>query len=160
MWQQHDILHGLQFVRHVRLVGEHVEACRENGAGFQRRDQRRLVDDGAARDVDQDAARTERLQHVGIDHLGGGGAAGHDHDQRVHRLSPFPSGRDSACRTRPTTGCASDRTPARARPQAGARSPGRCGPCRRSRSCGRAASRRSTDSSGSATGRSADSGRP
>ena len=33
-----------------------------------------------------DAARPERLQHVGIDHLGGSGAAGHDHDQRIDRL--------------------------------------------------------------------------
>ena len=70
-------------------LAKHVEPGRENGAGFQRRDQRRLVDDGAARDVDQHAARAERLQHVGIDHLCGGGAAGHDDDQRVHRLRHF-----------------------------------------------------------------------
>ena len=76
----------LQFVRHAGLGGEHVEAGGEDSAGFQRRDQRRLVDHRAARDVDDDAARAERLQHVGIDHLRGGGAAGHDHDQRIDVL--------------------------------------------------------------------------
>ena len=34
---------------------------------FKRRDQRRLVDDDAAADVDQDAVRPERLQHRGVD---------------------------------------------------------------------------------------------
>ena len=47
---------------------------------------RRLVDDGAARDVDQDAARAERLEHVGIDHLCGRGPTRHDHDQCVDRF--------------------------------------------------------------------------
>ena len=53
--------------RHVRLVGEDVEAGAQDRAGLQRLDQRRLVDDAAARDVDEDALRPERLQHLRVD---------------------------------------------------------------------------------------------
>src|SRR5690242_6965402 len=71
MWQQDDILHGLQFVRHVGLPLEHVEAGGKDGPRFERRYQRLLVDDAAARDVDDHAAGAERLHDIGIDHLRG-----------------------------------------------------------------------------------------
>src|SRR3546814_535934 len=59
---QHDVPgHVLEGLRHPRLVGEHVEAGRTQAAVPQRRDQRLLVDDAAARDVDEHALRAERV---------------------------------------------------------------------------------------------------
>ena len=46
---------------------EHVEAGGEDRAVAQRLDQRRLVDQRAARDVDQHAVRPQRREHLGID---------------------------------------------------------------------------------------------
>src|SRR5579871_676554 len=86
MWQQDDILHGLQLVRHVRLPLEYVETGGKDGPGLQRRDQRLLIDHAAARDIDDHAAGTERLHDIGIDHLCGRGAAGHDDNKRIDRL--------------------------------------------------------------------------
>ena len=51
--QQHDVVHREQRRRDVRLVGEDVEPGGLDRARLQRRDQRRLVDDRAARDVDR-----------------------------------------------------------------------------------------------------------
>ncbi len=52
----------------------------------QRLDQRRLVDHPAARDVDEDAALAERLEHLRVDHVVGLGATRHDRDERVDVL--------------------------------------------------------------------------
>ena len=50
--------------RNVRLVGEHVEPGALDRAGLQRGDERGLVDDRAARDVDDRALLAERGEHV------------------------------------------------------------------------------------------------
>ena len=62
MREEHDIVEGEQRLRHVRLVGEDVEARGADRAGRERLDQRRVVDHRAAADIDQDAVRPERLQ--------------------------------------------------------------------------------------------------
>ena len=67
MGQQHRVLDGDQLGRHTRLVLEDVEASGEDGPVLQRLDQRLLVDDRAAADIDDDAVRPERLQDLGID---------------------------------------------------------------------------------------------
>ena len=66
---EHDMLHVDQLLRHLRLVGEHVEAGGQDRLRPQRLDQRRLVDDAAAGDVDQDAVRPERLQDLRVDEM-------------------------------------------------------------------------------------------
>ena len=53
--------------RHVRLVVKHVEPGSTELSRRQRLDQRRLVDQPAARDVDEDAARPQRLDDRLID---------------------------------------------------------------------------------------------
>ena len=53
--------------RHVRLVVEHVEPGGAEPSRRQRLGQRRLVDQPAARDVDENAARAERLDDRPID---------------------------------------------------------------------------------------------
>ena len=62
--QQHDVVHRQQLGRNVRLVGEHVEPGTLDRARLERRDQRRLVDDRAARDVDERAFLAQRREHV------------------------------------------------------------------------------------------------
>ena len=52
-----------QRLRHVRLVGEDVEAGGSDGAVGKRLRQRLLVDRAAAADIDEDAVRAERRQH-------------------------------------------------------------------------------------------------
>ena len=59
---QHDVVHREQRFRHVRLVGENIEAGAAEAAFLERRHQRRLVDHRAARDVDEDALRAERVE--------------------------------------------------------------------------------------------------
>ena len=59
MRQQHDVAHRAQFIRHVGLVGEHVEPGGEDRAGFQRRDQCRLVDHRTARERDRAVAAVD-----------------------------------------------------------------------------------------------------
>ena len=43
MREQHDMIHLEQFLRHLRFLGEHVEAGGIDGAVLERLDQRRLV---------------------------------------------------------------------------------------------------------------------
>ena len=83
MRQQHHMIHVDQFPWHLRLVGEHVEAGGEDHPLLQGLDQRRLVHHGAARHVDQDAVRAERVEHLGIDQVAGRRAAGRDHEQHI-----------------------------------------------------------------------------
>ena len=67
MGQQHHVRHRAQRRRHVRLVVEHVESRAQDRAGLKRRDQRVLIHDAAARDVDDDALRAKRRQHIRVD---------------------------------------------------------------------------------------------
>ena len=83
MGQKHSIIERDELVRHARLVLEHVETRRQNCLAPQRLDQRLLIDQRAARDIDQNTIGTERLQHFGIDDMARRGAAGRDHDQNV-----------------------------------------------------------------------------
>ena len=62
---QDHVRHLAQGRGNVRLVLEHVECRPAERAGLQRLDQRRLVDDRAARHVDEDALRAECAQHLG-----------------------------------------------------------------------------------------------
>ena len=86
MGEKHDIVEREQRLRHVRLVGEDVEAGGADRAGRERLDQRRIVDHRAAADIDQDAVRPERLEHAGIDRALRRRRAGEDDHQRVDRL--------------------------------------------------------------------------
>ena len=61
--RQHHLLHGQERGRHARLVPEHFESRARNAAVFQRLDQRRFVDDGAARDVDEKSLRSQRVEN-------------------------------------------------------------------------------------------------
>ena len=59
MREEDDIVERDQLGRDVRLVGEDVEAGGADRPPLQGLDQRSLVDDAAAADVDQDAVRAE-----------------------------------------------------------------------------------------------------
>ena len=86
MRQQHGSIEIDQRLRHLRLVREHVEPRPEDRPRLKRGDQRRLVDDAAAGDVDHDAVSPERRQHPGIDDPVRARPAGCGHDQRIDRL--------------------------------------------------------------------------
>src|SRR5262249_20908060 len=81
--QQGDVVELQERRVDVRLAHVDVEAGSHDGAVLQRRDQGFLVHHRAARHVDQNAARSERLQYGGVDQLGGAGTTGRDDDQRV-----------------------------------------------------------------------------
>jgi hypothetical protein len=53
--------------RHARLVDEHVQACTRNAAVGQRLCQVGFIDKPAAGDIDQEAARSQRVEHGRID---------------------------------------------------------------------------------------------
>ncbi len=84
MRQQHDVRHRQQLFRNFRLFGEDVQPGCHDLSLAERRDQSGLVDDRAARNVDQNTLGSESFQHRGIDHVFGRGAAGHDDNERVH----------------------------------------------------------------------------
>ena len=92
--EQHDVVHAQQCDGHVRLVGEHVETGAGQPTGAEPFDQGLLVDDAAARDVDQVAVRSERVEHRRVDQLAGTAAAGrgdHEHvdaTRQLHRSTP------------------------------------------------------------------------
>jgi len=60
---QHNIVHVTKRLRNVRLVRKYVEECPAQTPFGKRGNQRGLVDDAAARDIDQDAGGAERVQH-------------------------------------------------------------------------------------------------
>ena len=86
MRQQHDLAHLDQRRRDFRLPRENVEPGGQYRAIFEGADQRRLIDHGAARDVDQHAIRSQRRQDLGIDDVARRRAARQDDDQRVDRF--------------------------------------------------------------------------
>src|SRR5580704_10401146 len=61
MRQEHRVLERNELLRHAGLVLEHVEPRGQNRLVAQRLDQRLLVDQGAARNIDQYAIGAERL---------------------------------------------------------------------------------------------------
>jgi hypothetical protein len=81
--REDDVVEAEQLARHVRLALEHVEAGAGDRSVAKRAHQRLLVDDRAARDVDEVALLAERRQHLGIDELSRRGATGGDDDQEV-----------------------------------------------------------------------------
>ena len=96
MRRQHDVVERREPGRHVRLVVEDVEPGSAQSSCRQRLGQRRLVDQPAARDVDENAARSQCLDDRLIDdrpprslrRAGGAeeqdvGAAGERHGIRV-----------------------------------------------------------------------------
>ena len=83
MRQKHSIIERDEFVRHAGLILEHVETRRQNCLAPKRLDQRLLIDQRAARNVDQNAVGTERLEDFGIDDMARPGAAGRNHNQNV-----------------------------------------------------------------------------
>ena len=83
MGQQYDVFHVDQFLRHFRFRGEHVEAGRKYGFGFQRLDEGRLVNDRAPRNVDQNTIRPQRLQNFAVDHIFGCCTARHDDNEDI-----------------------------------------------------------------------------
>ena len=62
---------------------EDVEPRAGDAAFGQRGDQRRLVDQRAARDVDEEAFRPERIEHGRVDQVARRCAAGRGHDEIV-----------------------------------------------------------------------------
>ena len=84
----------------VRLVVVDVEAGGQDLAGPQRLDQRGLVDERAARDIDEYAVRPQRLQHLGVDDMARPGAAGSDDDENVRQPWPSRRAKDSSGRRR------------------------------------------------------------
>ena len=66
--RQHDVVHGEQLRRHLRLVLVHVQPCAADDALPQAPHQLRLVHQAAAADVDEHAARAQRLHHAPVHH--------------------------------------------------------------------------------------------
>ena len=66
-----------------RLAGDDVEGGEADPAGLEGVQQRRLVDDGAAADVDQDRPGPHGAEHLLADEADGGVGAGQGHDDRV-----------------------------------------------------------------------------
>jgi enoyl-CoA hydratase/carnithine racemase len=81
--RQDDVVEREQLARHMRLVLEHVEPGAGDRPVAQRLDERLLVDDRAARDVDEVALLAERGEHLGVDQLPRRGAARRDDDEEV-----------------------------------------------------------------------------
>ena len=86
---QHHLIHPQQFGWHVWLTGEHVQARAAQLSCLQSRHQRAFIDDAAARDVDQDTARSQRLQHRRVHDGPCTLAARRRHDQHVHLCCQF-----------------------------------------------------------------------
>ncbi len=106
MRQQHRVVLGDQPGGHMRFVLEHIEPCTQDRPRAQGFNESRLVNDAAARHVDQDALRPERLQHGGIDETLRLRAARRDNDQHVNRPSETDGAvvigvGDVRCRLRP-----------------------------------------------------------
>jgi len=64
---QDHVVEARETLGHVRLVGEDVETRGTEPAVRQQLDERRLVDQPAAGDVDEHALRSERLEHLAAD---------------------------------------------------------------------------------------------
>ena len=103
--QQHDVVHRQQRLGHVRLVGEDVQARAGQPAVDQRLDQRVLVDDAAARDVDQVAVGAERVENLGVDQLLGAAAARGRDDQHVDPGAPVRPASPTYVYGEPGTSC-------------------------------------------------------
>src|SRR5215217_4791325 len=67
VWGEDDIVEPEQDLRHLRLVMEDIEPGGTQAAVHERLDQGWLVDQPAARDVDEDAPRTQRVDHGAVD---------------------------------------------------------------------------------------------
>ena len=83
---QHDVRKRGQSARRMRFLLEHVEARAGDGVVGERGNQRRLVDDRAARDIDDITVASELLQDVRIDGVMGVGAGAHRDHQHA---APF-----------------------------------------------------------------------
>ena len=83
MRRQDDIVEVEIAGRHLRLVREHVEPRPQNFARAQRRDQGVVVNQRAARDVDQHAVGPQRLQHLRVYDVARVGPAGRCDHQDV-----------------------------------------------------------------------------
>ena len=66
MRQQNDLFHGHQFDGHAGFVGENIEASAPDATLAQGGDQRVLVDDAAARDVDDHARWSQRVENARV----------------------------------------------------------------------------------------------
>ena len=64
---QDDVLERQEALVDVRLVPEHVEAGALDDVALERVEQGCLIDGRSARDVDQDAVASQRLQDIGVD---------------------------------------------------------------------------------------------
>ena len=94
--QQHDVIHREQRCGNVRLVREDIETGALDCPVLQRIDERRLVDDRAARDIDQDAFLAERCQHLGVDEVARRRAAGARDDEKIDiRRQRFQVGQEA-----------------------------------------------------------------
>ena len=71
MRQQHDVVERDERGRNLRLVLEHVEAGGQDCVAPKRLDQRPLVDQRAAGDVDQHAVRPEGAEDLAIHDMPG-----------------------------------------------------------------------------------------
>ena len=83
MRQQYDVVERHQFLRYLRLLRIDIETRRQDPPLLERLDQRGLVDHRAARHVDEDAFRAERVEHRGVDHVLRRRSARHDRQQNV-----------------------------------------------------------------------------
>ena len=64
---QRNAFHLSQHFGHAWLVGKHIEASAGNTASMQGFDQIGLIDQLAARDIDQKTVLAERVQHRRVD---------------------------------------------------------------------------------------------
>ena len=86
MGKQHHVLHGDEFLGHMRLILINIQACGKDNAVPKRIDQGRLIDDASARDVDQYPLRAQCLQDIAINQTLGFGATGSSNDQEIRRF--------------------------------------------------------------------------
>ena len=127
--------------RHVGLVLVDVEPGRENPALPHRFDQRRLVDQRAARDVDQHAVGAERRDHFAVDDMAGRPRRRARRPSRCRRPSPCRGARDNRDRAPRPALCGRDRRLRARKPQRAWRSACRCARTREFPWCVRAAKR-------------------
>ena len=73
--QEHDVVTPEECQGDVRFIDEDIQAGARYRARLQGRDQCGLVDHGAAGDVDQEAVRSECIEHRGVDEVARAGTS-------------------------------------------------------------------------------------
>src|ERR1700754_778444 len=74
----------------MRLVLVNVQSRTCDRGRFERVEERLGIDHASPADIHQEAGRSKRLKHRGVNHVTGGSATGGSHDQDVDSLGKLP----------------------------------------------------------------------